>query len=99
MGTFPLLMGAWMTATAGGLGLFLLLAPRRRKQDEPALAITGQGQATAEAEAAPESPQPVQQSDLVPPDEVNMPRWLRPSVQAARQGRAARSNARRLEDS
>ena len=97
LGSFPLLMGAWMTATAGGLALFMLLAPRRRTQKEPAPAVAGKGVAVAEAEAPPDPPQPVQPSDLVPPDEVNIPRWLRPSVQAARQG--TRSNTRRFEDS
>lgn len=99
LGSFPLLMGAWMTATAGGLAIFLLLAPRRRTPNEPALAVADQGSAVAEAEAAPDPPQPVPQSDLVPPDEVNMPRWLRPSVRAARQGQGMRSNTRRFEDS
>jgi hypothetical protein len=97
LGSFPLLMGAWITATAGGLALFLLLAPRRRTQSEPALAVAGHGLTTAEAEAAPDPAQVVQPSDLVPPEEVNVPRWLRPSVQAARQG--TRSNTRRFEDS
>jgi hypothetical protein len=96
MGTFPLLMGAWITATAGGLALFLLLAPRRRTQSEPALAVAGHGMTTPEAEAALDPAHVVQQSDLVPSNEVNIPRWLRPSVQAARQG--TRSNTR-FEDS
>jgi hypothetical protein len=97
LGSFPLLMGAWITATAGGLALFLLLAPRRRTQSEPALAVAGHGMTTPEAEPAPDPAQVVQQSDLVPSNEVNIPRWLRPSVQAARQG--TRSNTRRFEDS
>jgi hypothetical protein len=97
LGSFPLLMGAWITATAGGLALFLLLAPRRRTPSEPALAVAGYGPTTPEAEAAPDPAQVVQQSDLVPSNEVNIPRWLRPSVQAARRG--ARSNTRRFEDS
>jgi hypothetical protein len=33
----------------------------------------------------------------VPPDEVGVPRWLRPSVRAARQGQLGRSQ--RTEDS
>jgi hypothetical protein len=97
LGSFPLLMGAWATATAGGLALFLLLAGRRRRTNEPTLAVASESAAVAEAEAAPDAPQPVQPSDLVPPDEVNLPRWLRPSVQAARQG--TRSHTRRFEDS
>jgi hypothetical protein len=97
MGTFPLLMGAWITATAGGLALFLLLAPRRRTRSEPALAVAGHGMTTPEEEAAPDPAQVLQQPDLVPSNEVNIPRWLRPSVQAARQG--TRSNTRRFEDS
>jgi len=97
LGSFPLLLGAWATATAGGLALFLFLAPRRRRDEEPVLAVAGQGMAEAELPPAPAAPSPA--SDLVPPDEVNMPRWLRPSVQAARQGRAPRANARRPVDS
>jgi hypothetical protein len=97
LGSFPLLLGAWATATAGGLALFLFLAPRRRKEDEPVLAIAGQG--TIDMEVAPAPPPRTPASELVPPDEVNMPRWLRPSVQAARQGRGPRSGARRAEDS
>ena len=98
LGSFPLLLGAWATATAGGLALFLFLAPRRRKEEEPVLAIAGQGMVEAlEPPPAPAAASPA--SELVPPDEVNMPRWLRPSVQAARQGRGPRSNTRRAEDS
>lgn len=97
LGSFPLLMGAWITATAGGLALFLLLAPRRRTQSEPALAVADNGPTKLEAELAPDPPPSAQQSDLVPPEEVNVPRWLRPSVQAARQG--TRSSTRRFEDS
>jgi hypothetical protein len=100
LGSFPLLLGGWATATAGGLALFLFLAPRRRQEQEPALAVAGQGTLDPmETEPAPPPAAPSPASELVPPDEVNMPRWLRPSVQAARQGRGPRSNARRAEDS
>lgn len=100
LGSFPLLLGAWATATAGGLAFFLLLAPRRRADEEPALAVAGQGIAPTEARHAPPPEAPGPKSDEVPPEEVNMPRWLRPSVQAARHGgQRGRSNARRLEDS
>lgn len=39
-------------------------------------------------------------SDVIPSDEAQLPRWLRPSVQAARHDqRGSRSDTRRLEDS
>ena len=98
LGSFPLLLGAWATATTGGLALFLFLAPRRGRDEEPALAVAGQGMAKP-IEMPSMTPPPSPASELVPADEVNMPRWLRPSVQAARQGRGPRSNTRRLEDS
>ena len=96
LGSFALLLGGWATATAGGLALFLFLAPRPRREDEPALAVAGQGAVEAMA-MAPASAAPSPASGLVPPDEVNMPRWLRPSVRAGRQG--TRSPTRRSEDS
>jgi hypothetical protein len=69
---------AWLTATVGGLAFFLVLM--RRRSDEPALAdlpgpvVDGPRHAFVQHAVAPETP----------PDEVNLPRWLRPSVQAAR---------------
>jgi len=81
MGSLSLLVGAWATATAGGLGLFLYLAPRRRKQRQPAFADAQATVATVASNQPP--PERERQSDL-PPDEAKLPRWLRPSVQAAR---------------
>lgn len=80
MGSMPLLVGAWATATAGGLALFLYLAPRRRRQRQPAFAGAEAGASLSSSHA---SPARERQSDL-PPDEAKLPRWLRPSVQAAR---------------
>ena len=84
-----LLVAAWLTTTLGGLVLFLFLAPKRQDPLTP-LAAEGMGPAAPfPAARAPET------SDSAPPprvskspdldDEANMPRWLRPSVQAARQ--------------
>jgi hypothetical protein len=80
MGSLSLLVGAWATATAGGLALFLYLAPRRRQQRQPAFA---HAEAGASLPSNHPSPARERQSDL-PPDEAKLPRWLRPSVQAAR---------------
>jgi hypothetical protein len=96
MGSLALLVGAWATATAGGLAFFLYLAPRRRRQLQPAVA---DGASAEAASASLTSKSPVtaraHQSDL-PPDEAKLPRWLRPSVQAARHDeRGSRSGTRR----
>lgn len=97
-GMFPLLVGVWTAVTSGSLMLFLLLA-RRREPDEPVLATVG-GEAPPPYEQAPPSTEPVPQAAaLVPPDEVNVPRWLRPSVRAGRQGRASTTSMRNFEDS
>jgi len=100
MGSFSLLLGAWATATLAGLGLFLFLAPRRR-------ALRPAAAEAAPAELATDSHRRLQpaaaadvSSDLVPSDEAQLPRWLRPSVQAARHDqRGSRSGTRRLGDS
>jgi hypothetical protein len=100
MDSFALVVGGWATATAGGLALFLFLATRRRREEEPELAVAGAGTAVAETNSediAPPPSKPVPQSTLVPPDEVGVPRWLRPSVRAARQGQLGRSQ--KVEDS
>jgi hypothetical protein len=99
MGSFPLLIGAWATATAGGLALFLVLAPRRRKPSEPIVAEAG-----PIGGEPPRAPRPAAEAQIlaeqVPPEEANIPRWLRPSVQAGRTSgqRGARMNTRRLDD-
>lgn len=80
---FPLILSGWATATAGGLFLFMFLAQKRREEDEPAMDVGGFGTGAAE-DLAP-------QSTLVAPDEVGVPRWLRPSVRAARQGKLSRN--------
>jgi hypothetical protein len=75
---------AWITSTAGGIAIFLLLIRRRSDQPEMADIPVAAGEATPHAftqhAVAPETP----------PDEVNLPRWLRPSVQAARHQRRPR---------
>ena len=99
-GQFPWLMGGWATATAGGLVLFLFMAQRRR-QPEEALATAGPEEMPP-SEAPPASPasEPAVSADVEHPEEANIPRWLRPSVQAARRGqRVPRSNTPRTEDS
>jgi hypothetical protein len=100
MGSFPLLIGAWATATAGGLALFLVLAPRRRKPNEPVVAEAG----VTGPESPARAPRPAAEAQIlaeqVPPEEANIPRWLRPSVQAGRTSgqRGSRMNTRRLDD-
>jgi len=95
--SFALVVSGWATATGGGLALFLFLATRRRRdEEEPAMAVAGVGADVTE-EVAPPPPQPLPQSTFVPPDEVGVPRWLRPSVRAARQSQLGRSQ--RTEDS
>jgi hypothetical protein len=99
MGSLSLLVGAWATATGGGLAFFLYLAPRRRRR-QPALADAGSGEA-AGVQLTSTRPSAVteRQSDLAP-DEAKLPRWLRPSVQAARHDdeRGSRSGTRRIGD-
>jgi hypothetical protein len=92
-------MGGWATATAGGLVLFLFMA--RRRQPEEALA-TAAPEGAPPSDVPPASPtsEPVATAELEHPEEANMPRWLRPSVQAARRGqRASRAKTPRTEDS
>jgi hypothetical protein len=83
------MLAAWLTTTLGGLVLFLFLAPKRPNPLNP-LAAEGVGPtgsfpaAQEPGTAEPGAPARVSKSpDL--DDEANMPRWLRPSVQAARQ--------------
>jgi hypothetical protein len=101
MGSFVLLLGAWATATLAGLALFLFLAPRRRAPLRPAAAEAGAGElATGSHRPTPTAATADVTSDLVHSDEAQLPRWLRPSVQAARHDqRGSRSGTRRFEDS
>lgn len=94
--SFALVVGGWATATAGGLALFLFLAPRRRREDEPAMVTPDVAVDTPEVPVPP-PPGPLPPSGPVLPDEVGVPRWLRPSVRAARQGQLGRSP--KVEDS
>jgi hypothetical protein len=84
-----LMVAAWLTTTLGGLVLFLFLAPKRQNPLPP---VAAEGVAPAGPFPAARAPAT---SDSAPParvsrspdldDEANIPRWLRPSVQAARQ--------------
>jgi hypothetical protein len=101
MGSFVLLLGAWATATLAGLALFLFLAPRRRAPLRPAAAEAGPAELATDSHRPPR-PAAAEDvsSDLIPSDEAQLPRWLRPSVQAARHDqRGSRSGTHRLGDS
>jgi hypothetical protein len=67
-------IGTWLFTTVGGILFFAFLLRRRRDDDQPFVAAT--------AVAAANGPLDT------PPDEANMPRWRRPSVQAGRVGPA-----------
>jgi hypothetical protein len=73
-------LAAWLATTLGGIGLFLMLMRQGRSAEEGAAA---QQLTLPEAPGGWRSPTHAVAPD-VPPDEVNLPRWLRPSVQAAR---------------
>lgn len=86
-------VGQWGALTAGGLALLLLLSARRGDDRRERLAVARTGLpvpaeapvvSTAVATAAPED---APEAPLSRRDEANMPRWLRPSVQAGREGR------------
>ena len=96
-GTFALLVGVWTAVTSGSLMLFLLLA-RRRKPDEPVVATGGEEMPPPEVQTLPAAEHVPQAAAMVPPDEANVPRWLRPSVRAGRQGRAPGTTMRNFED-
>jgi hypothetical protein len=101
MSSLTLLLGAWATATVGGLALFLFLAPRRRQRHQPAYADAGPAEPAMASQPSRPPGEAEVTASLVPPDEANLPRWLRPSVQAARhEERGSRgSGTRRLGDS
>jgi hypothetical protein len=99
MGSFSVLIGGWATTTVAGLALFRVLAPRRRASSQPAFAEAGPEIAhLSHPPAAGPLVEDDPAADLIPPDEVNMPRWLRPSVQAARHGQRGSRTTRRLQD-
>jgi hypothetical protein len=94
-----LMIGAWMFTTAGGLALFMFLAPRRRTLlTRTAATAMPMPTPVAASPALPVAPEPRVSKERSSDDEANMPRWLRPSVQAARHGGGAggsRSGSRR----
>jgi hypothetical protein len=94
-----LMIGAWMFTTVGGLALFMFLAPRRRASLIRATAAAMPMTASVAAPPPPAvEPKPRVSKERSSDDEANMPRWLRPSVQAARHGGGAggsRSGSRR----
>jgi hypothetical protein len=98
-GGSSLMIAAWLITTVGGLGLFMILAPRRRT---PLAHVVAGAVPMATAVAQPPTPRaepkPRVSKEASSDDEANMPRWLRPSVQAARHGGGAggsRSGSRR----
>jgi hypothetical protein len=83
-------VGQWGALTAGGLALLLLLSARRGEDRRERLAVARTGfPAPAAASPAVSAAAPADLPGARPRrrDETNMPRWLRPSVQAGRQGR------------
>ena len=85
MGSFALILSAWATATLAGLALFLFLAPRRRQPLRPAAAEAGPAELATDSHRSPRPAVAADvSSDLAPSDELQLPRWLRRSVQAAR---------------
>jgi len=80
-------MSIWLIATVGGLGLFMLL---NRRSVLPEAGAAPAATAYAAAPAAQHAPHAVTSHDR---GEEDMPRWLRPSVQAARH---AQTDTRRL---
>ncbi|HSJ00233.1 MAG TPA: hypothetical protein VLA59_07600 [Patescibacteria group bacterium] len=96
----PDIVVPWTVTTSAGLGLFLFLVRRREARPEhpmPAMVVSA---ASAEGAIAPVTPLPpmrelvppivpglLGERDPVPappPQEVGIPRWLRPSVREAR---------------
>lgn len=73
-------IGTWAAVTGGGLMLFLMLARRRPEDDTGDLPDGGLQPVHAGPSGSTPAPPPVS----VPREEADMPRWLRPSVQAGR---------------
>lgn len=82
---------AWTLGTAGGVILFFLLA--RRWTGAEAAAEPPAAPMTPAAAAEPPAPA-VRQRELLADGEERLPRWLRPSVQAARYGSGERRERR-----
>ncbi len=89
-GTFPWLL-AWVAATAGGLVMFFGLS-RRTLDTEPVVILPTDEGSTSTTTPAGEGRQPDRARRLTG-DEAHLPRWLRPSVQAARYNTPGRTSA------
>ena len=104
-GTSPLdialVLVAWVAfATAGSLLFAFALARRTGEDDDPppftfALARAGAAASVAEGGAAPSAGAPDAVED-VPDPEALIPRWRRPSLQAARQSHWAEESGARI---
>lgn len=87
-------VGQWGALTSGGLAILLLLSGRRRGDPRERLPIATAAFPVPPPAPAPPSPGATAVADDAPSapasrrEEANMPRWLRPSVQAGRQGRS-----------
>jgi hypothetical protein len=102
LGSFSVLLAGWATTTLGGIALFLYMAPRRRMPDQRAVAESSMAARLAAGLPLPPGLPlvPPARPERVASDEANIPRWLRPSVQAARQDqRGSRSRGRRFDGS
>lgn len=73
---------ALLVATAAGGSLLVLVAVRRRKTDDLQTAVAVAAPVGAASPSGPSAHPPVRSS--IPPVESQVPRWLRPSVRAAR---------------
>lgn len=85
-------LGQWAALTVAGLGALLLLSARRQRDEDPGTAVpTGflppHGRTEARERGDEPSPNARSLERGSRRDEANMPRWLRPSVQAGREGR------------
>jgi hypothetical protein len=97
MGSFAMILGGWAAATLGGVALFLYLAPRRRPPGQAAFADGQARPGPREGQFPGAQPGASLRPDPVPADEANIPRWLRPSVQAARHEQRGSRPGRRVD--
>lgn len=94
-------VAAWMVATSLGIGVFAFALRRLPvSSSEPGFALVGAGGGPPVADPPPYAEsrgltEPEVAPDT-PPDEAHIPRWRRPSVQAARQSSTAGPVADRI---